>query len=93
MNSWHSFTPNGHWLVFASKAVTPFTEVLISHFNTDGTTSPPVALMRFNREGFAAIIPETLSSSGTLIQKIGIRFATETNAPEAKPQALNLLNK
>ncbi|MGA2170753.1 MAG: hypothetical protein ABSG62_21415 [Terracidiphilus sp.] len=24
MNSWHSFSPNGHWLVFSSKSRSPY---------------------------------------------------------------------
>ena len=75
MNSWHSFTPNGRWIVFSSKAMTPYTEVMISHFDTEGQTSPPVALMRFNREGYAANIPETIHRSDRLIKKMEIQLS------------------
>ena len=45
MNSWHSWSPNSRWLVFASKAITPYTELLLTHVDAAGNDSfktPPV---------------------------------------------------
>src|ERR1039457_5388088 len=42
MNSWHSFSPNGHWLVFSSKSASPSTEMAFQHIDTDGNDSPPI---------------------------------------------------
>ncbi len=64
MNSWHDWSPNGRWLVFASKAVTPYTELLITHVDENGNDSPPVALNRLNRKGFAAVLPEVIPLGG-----------------------------
>ena len=31
MNSWHSFSPNGRWMVFSSKARSPYTQLYLTH--------------------------------------------------------------
>ena len=31
MNSWHSWSPNSKWLVFSSKALSPFTQMFLTH--------------------------------------------------------------
>jgi Tol biopolymer transport system component len=31
MNSWHSWSPNGKWLVFASKEFGPYTQLFLTH--------------------------------------------------------------
>ena len=36
MNSWHSFSPNGRWLVFSSKANTPYTQMFLTHLDENG---------------------------------------------------------
>ena len=41
MNSWHSFSPNGRWLVFSSKAFTPYTQLFLTHFDEQGRSTPP----------------------------------------------------
>lgn len=70
MNSWHSWASNGKWLAFASKALTPYTEILITHIDENGRASPPIALNRLNREGYAAVIPEVVNLSGKPIRRI-----------------------
>ncbi|MBN2140741.1 MAG: PD40 domain-containing protein, partial [Desulfovibrionaceae bacterium] len=57
-NSWHSFSPNGRWLVFASKVGTPYTELYLTHLDPDGRDSVPVRLWRFSSRDRAAVIPE-----------------------------------
>ena len=42
MNSWHSWSPNGRWLVFASKANGPFTQLWLTHIDAQGNDSPAV---------------------------------------------------
>ncbi len=85
MNSWHSFSPNGHWLVFASKAISPFTEILLTHFDADGNAYPPVALNRFNRDGFAALIPEVIPLSADPIRKISVQLAERISTQPRGP--------
>ena len=72
MNSWHSWSPNSRWLVFASKAITPYTELLLTHVDAAGNDSPPVALTRLNREGFAAVLPEVIPQKGNHPESIHI---------------------
>jgi hypothetical protein len=47
MNSWHSFSPNGRWLVYASKAAGPMTQMWLTHIDSDGNDSVPVMLDGF----------------------------------------------
>ena len=48
-NSWHSWSPNGRWLVFTSKTFSPFTELFITHISEVGESSPPVRLHRLTK--------------------------------------------
>ena len=72
MNSWHSWSPNSRWLVFASKAITPYTELLLTHVDAAGNDSPPVALARLNRKGFAAVLPEIIPRKSSPVESIKI---------------------
>ena len=36
MNSWHSWSPNGKWLVFSSKANSPYTQLFLTHIDEQG---------------------------------------------------------
>ena len=47
MNSWHSWSPNGKWLVFSSKANSPYTQLFLTHIDEQGNSTPPVLLSRF----------------------------------------------
>jgi Tol biopolymer transport system component len=42
MNSWHSFSPNGRWMVFSSKAPSPYTQLYLTHIDADGNDSPAI---------------------------------------------------
>ena len=57
-NSWHSFSPNGKWMVFASKARRPHTELFLTHMDDQGQDTPAVLLESLSLEGRAANIPE-----------------------------------
>jgi len=58
MNSWHSWSPNGRWLIFSSKKFTPYTQLFLTHIDENGNDSPPVMLDRFIQPDRAANIPE-----------------------------------
>jgi len=58
MNSWHSWSPNGKWIVFASKANGPYTQLFLTHIDERGNDSPPILLEKFVIDGKAANIPE-----------------------------------
>ena len=58
MNSWHSWSPNGKWLVYSSKVGGPFTQLWLTHIDAQGNDSPPVCLEHFTAPNRAANIPE-----------------------------------
>ncbi|MDJ0786465.1 MAG: tetratricopeptide repeat protein [Myxococcota bacterium] len=58
MNSWHSFSSNGKWLVFSSKVNGPYTQLHLTHIDEEGRSTPPVVLDRFTEPDRAANIPE-----------------------------------
>ncbi len=74
MNSWHSFSSNGRWLVFSSKANTPYTQLFLTHINHEGRSSPPVVLDRFTSADRAANIPEFVPLPATSIASIREEF-------------------
>jgi Flp pilus assembly protein TadD len=74
MNSWHSFSSNGNWLVFSSKANTPYTQLFLTHIDDAGNSSPPVVLDRFTDSDRAANIPEFVPLAATSIAMIEEKF-------------------
>jgi tetratricopeptide (TPR) repeat protein len=74
MNSWHSFSSNGRWLVFSSKANTPYTQLFLTHIDDAGESTPPLVLERFTGEDRAANIPEFVPLPAGSIAKIQERF-------------------
>ncbi len=74
MNSWHSWSSNGRWLVFSSKANTPYTQLFLTHIDADGGSTPPVVLERFTGTDRAANIPEFVPLPADSIAKIQERF-------------------
>ena len=74
MNSWHSWSSNGRWLVFSSKANTPYTQLFLTHIDEEGRSTPPVVLERFTGSDRAANIPEFVPIPANSIAKIEERF-------------------
>ncbi len=74
MNSWHSFSSNGRWLVFSSKANTPYTQLFLTHLDEAGNATPPVVLERFTGPDRAANIPEFVPIPADAIAKIDEQF-------------------
>jgi tetratricopeptide (TPR) repeat protein len=58
MNSWHSFSPNSRWLVFSSKANTPYTQMFLTHIDQAGNDSPAVLVPNATAANRAVNIPE-----------------------------------
>lgn len=73
MNSWHSWSPNSKWLVFSSKANSPYTQLFLTHIDECGNSSPPILLEQFSQKNRAANIPEFMNSL-TRIEKIDQQF-------------------
>jgi Flp pilus assembly protein TadD len=75
MNSWHSWSPNGRWLVFASKAHGPFTQLWLTHVDDEGNDSPAVLLEHFTAADRAANIPEFVNVEPAQFAHIRQEFA------------------
>ena len=75
MNSWHSFSPNGRWLVFASKARGPYTQLWLTHVAEDGSDTPAVLLEEFTDADRAANIPEFVNVAPEKFASIRQEFA------------------
>ncbi len=71
MNSWHSWSPNSKWIVFSSKAASPYTELYITHIDNHGESSPAVRLFRFSSKELAALVPELIPFSAKIPQSVG----------------------
>lgn len=69
-NSWHSWSSNSRWLLFTSKANTPFTEIFLTHVDEQGNDSPPVLLSRFSHKEFAANVPEFIPRNAGVMKRI-----------------------
>lgn len=61
MNSWHSFSPNSRWMVFSSKANTPYTQMFLTHLDESGTASPPVLVPNSTAANRAVNLPEFIN--------------------------------
>ncbi len=77
MNSWHSFSPNGKWLVFSSKVNGPYTQLWLTHLDDQGEASPAVLLEHFTDADRAANIPEFANLKPGQLQRIQQQFADE----------------
>jgi Flp pilus assembly protein TadD len=71
MNSWHTWSPNGRWLAFSSKARGPYTRLMLTHIDADGNDSPAVIVDDTTAANRAINIPEFVNlPPGTSIDKI-----------------------
>jgi tetratricopeptide (TPR) repeat protein len=58
MNSWHSFSPNGRWMVFSSKSRSPYTQMFLTHVDESGNDTPAVLIENSTAANRAVNIPE-----------------------------------
>ena len=63
MNSWHSWSPNSKWLVFASKERGAYTQLYLTHIDENGNDTPPVLIENFCLPERAINIPEFVNIS------------------------------
>jgi Flp pilus assembly protein TadD len=61
MNSWHSFSPNGRWLVFSSKSRSPYTQMFLTHMDEQGNDSPAILIENSTASNRAVNIPEFMN--------------------------------
>jgi tetratricopeptide (TPR) repeat protein len=72
MNSWHSFSPNGRWLVFSSKARSPYTQMYLTHLDANGNDSPAILVDNTTAANRAVNIPEFVNIPADGIQDIQV---------------------
>ena len=70
MNSWHSFSPNGRWLAFASKARSPYTQLMLTHIDANGNDTPPILVDNTTAANRAVNIPEFVNLPADGLQTI-----------------------
>jgi tetratricopeptide (TPR) repeat protein len=58
MNSWHSFSLNGRWLVFSSKARSAYTQMYLTHIDEAGNDSPAILIDNSTAANRAVNLPE-----------------------------------
>lgn len=83
MNSWHSWSPNSRWLVFSSKANSPYTQLFLTHIDQAGNSTPAVVLQQFTAADKAGNIPEFVNAKPRAIAKIRERFLNEQSYVDA----------
>lgn len=79
MNSWHSWSPNGKWLVFSSKVNGPYTQLFITHIDENGNDTPPVLLENLTIPNRAANIPEFVNIQSGKLDRIFDNFSNKGN--------------
>lgn len=79
MNSWHSFSPNGKWLVFSGKPESAFTKLYLTHIDENGQSTPAVLLDHLTSPDRAANIPEFVRADPDAIQKIREKFIDDVS--------------
>ncbi|MEI6049263.1 MAG: hypothetical protein WCS03_10230 [Bacteroidota bacterium] len=58
MNSWHSWSPNSRWIVYASKGLSPYTDLFLTHIDERGNSSIPVLVEKARVKYKVANYPE-----------------------------------
>jgi hypothetical protein len=89
MNSWHSFSPDGRWMVFASKAKGPYTQLLLTHIDANGKDSPAIPLERLVAPERAANIPEFVNLAPDAITQISEAFLDAVSHLRAGTDSFN----
>ncbi len=70
MNSWHSFSPNGRWMVFSSKSRSPYTQMYLTHIDEEGNDSPAILIENATAANRAVNIPEFVNLPPDGLQRI-----------------------
>jgi len=87
MNSWHSWSSNSRWLVFSSKANSPYTQLFVTHIDENGVDAPAVLLEHLTAPDRAANIPELVAVEPDAIARISaIARANGAQVREAKSE-------
>ena len=79
MNSWHSWSSNSRWLIFSSKANSPYTQLFVTHIDENGVDAPAVLLEHLTSPDRAANIPEFVATAPDTIARINPRFVDDVS--------------
>ncbi|WP_321470637.1 tetratricopeptide repeat protein [uncultured Paludibaculum sp.] len=71
MNSWHSFSPNSRWMVFSSKARSPYTQMYLTHIDDEGNDTPPILIGNATAANRAVNLPEFVNVAPEGLRSIG----------------------
>jgi len=85
MDSWHSFSPNGRWLVFSSKANGPFTQLWLTHIDEQGRDTSPILLEHFTPPDRAANLPEFVNIGPDRLHEIRVSQALQGEPEQGAP--------
>jgi len=81
MNSWHSWSPNSKWLVFSSKANSPYSQLFLTHIDDQGEATVPVLLSRFSSKNRACLVPEFVNIHPSEFPEIRIHGLLPPHSP------------
>ena len=70
MNSWHTFSPNGRWLAFSSKARSAYTQLMLTHIDANGNDTPAIIIDNTTAANRAVNIPEFVNIPPDGLEKI-----------------------
>jgi len=70
MNSWHSFSPNGRWMVFSSKSRSPYTQMFLTHIDAEGNDTPAILIENSTAANRAVNIPEFVNMDPSGVEHI-----------------------
>jgi tetratricopeptide (TPR) repeat protein len=70
MNSWHSWSPNGRWLVFSSKTPSLYTQMYLTHIDENGNDSPAILIEHATESNRAINIPEFMNIAPGGLERI-----------------------
>ena len=70
MNSWHTFSPNGHWLAFSSKSPSYYTHLYLTHIDDQGHASPAIVVENATAANRAVNIPEFVNIGADGLERI-----------------------
>ena len=89
MNSWHSFSPNGRWLVFSSKSRSPYTQMFLTHIDEDGNDTPAVLIENATAANRAVNIPEFVNIPPDGLLRIDAPVADYYRLIDVASEAMN----
>jgi len=90
MNSWHSWSPNGRWLVFSSKGRSLYTQMYLTHIDESGMDSPAILIENATAANRAVNIPEFANLQQGMMETLN---APATDFYRLVDVASNLSNK